>query len=175
MKIIYCYSSEPPTICVEAIKKFAPEAEFVDTSASIYSYNEAIASRWTGEDDLVVIEGDKEINADVIPSFKSCNHAWCTFGYDVFPPPYVRQVTMGLGCAKFSSQIQKIVLSEEFICADPSWISCQYCDGTGCWSYLDTRIYLAILNSRVTFGPHVHGSINHHHSYDAAWMAARGI
>ena len=65
MKIIFCYSKVPDSRAEAAIRKYAPDAEFVETPG-LFGYNEAIASRW-GQDDLIVIEGDKEITCGGYP------------------------------------------------------------------------------------------------------------
>lgn len=167
MNIIYCYASDPPEVCVEAIKKFVPQAEFVKTEG-LFGYGEAIASRWTGEADLIVIEGDKEIHAEVIPSFEKCPEPWCTFGCKSFPPPYRVTIDYGLSCAKFSADLQSQVDPSEFICEDVPWQPCRHCGNRGCWNQLDVRMGRAFENHGVDF-PHVHGHIKHHHVYDAAW------
>lgn len=168
MKIIFCYSGEPDLESFRAITKFAPQAELVDTSGSIYDYNEAIASRWTGESDLVVIEGDKEITAEVIPSFNDCDEPWCTFKYKNLPGHLRMVVTIGLGCAKFSAELQREVGISEFICPDVPWQPCRHCGNKGCWNQLDARMARAFGNHDIDF-PHVHGHVKHHHVYDDKW------
>ena len=105
MRVIFCYSSNPHPKALEAIAKFAPDAELVKTPG-LFGYNEAIASRW-GKDDLIVIEGDKEVTAEVIPSFASCDEPWCTYAYYNYPEPYQAYCSVGLGCAKFSVELQR--------------------------------------------------------------------
>jgi hypothetical protein len=174
MRIICCYNDEVHPLTRKAIEKFAPETEFVETPG-LFGYNEAIASRWTGESDLVVIEGDKEIHADVIPSFQVCDEPWCTFEYDNFPPPYQRSCQVGLGCAKFSADCQILLPTETFTGPDnPIGWKCTDCGGKGCWRYLDTRIALGILSRCIAFAPHVHGRIEHHHEYDPDWPKNEG-
>jgi hypothetical protein len=134
----------------------------------LFGYPETLASYWTGEDDLIVIEGDKEINADVIPSFNDCDEPWCTFKYKNLPPPYRKTVTIGLGCAKFSAETQKIVPVSEFVCADVPWQPCRLCKNAGCWQQLDARLAMALEKHGIDF-PHLHGNIKHHHTYDDAW------
>lgn len=175
MRVICCYSSEPHPKNVEAIEKYAPQTEFVETPG-LFGYNKAIALRWDGSSDLVVIEGDKEINADVIPSFASCDEPWCSFEYFNYPEPWSRTVQIGLGCAKFSAACQMQVPIDAFLCPDPpvAW-PCPDCDGAGCWRYLDTRIAIAILSRCISFYPHVHGRVNHHHTYQPDWAKQRGL
>jgi hypothetical protein len=154
-----------------ALDLYAPNCEYVDTSATIWDYGKAIASRWTGEDDLVVIEDDKEITAEVLPSFANCGHLWCSYSYLVYPPPYQLMVEIGLGCTRYSAQIQRIVDISEFLCADDTNLPvCKYCAGKGCWNHLDVRIAKAIRNHQdpKTSGiidVHCHGEVLHHHNY----------
>jgi hypothetical protein len=171
MRIIFCYSSSPELRSAAAIRRYAPKAEWVKTEG-LFGYGEAIASRWTGESDLVVIEGDKEINADVIPSFEDCNEPWCTYGCKTFPPPFRVQIDYGLSCAKFSADLQKQVDPSEFICEDVPWQPCRYCGNKGCWNQLDVRMGRAFESHDVDY-PHVHGHIKHHHVYDDTWYRER--
>lgn len=173
MNVIFCYASEPHPIALEAVAKFAPDAELVETPG-LFGYNEAIASRW-GVGDLVVIEGDKEISSEVIPSFASCDEPWCTFSYYNYPEPYQANCTVGLGCAKFSVALQRQIPTSAFLGPDIPTMVCRDCDGAGCWRYLDTRIAFAILSRCITFSPHVHGEINHHHEYPDDWAKQRGL
>jgi hypothetical protein len=167
MKIICCYSGEPHPKAVEAIEKFAPETEFIETKG-LYGYGEVITAHWTGEEDLVNIEGDKEITAEVIPSFRDCDEPWCTFGAKTLPPPYRKLVYHGLSCAKFSARLQQIVKPEEFICEDVPWQPCRHCRNKGCWNQLDVRMVRAFEAHGVDF-PHTHGVLKHHHVYDLDW------
>lgn len=169
MRIICCYASAPHPKTEEAIKKFAPDTEFVKVEG-LFGYPEAIENRWTGESDLVVIESDKEITADVIPSFLACDEPWCTFKYKSFPQPYRREISTGLGCVKFSVEVQREVDTSEFICEDVPWQPCRLCEGKGCWRQLDARITMALENHCFDY-PHVHGHIRHHHVYDDAWRS----
>lgn len=175
MRIIFCYTGKPNPIAAKAVRQFAPEAEFVETKG-LFGYNRAIASRWTGKDDLIVIEGDKEITADTIPSFEICDEPWCTYECAVFPEPYTRITTIGLGCTKFSAACQDQISVDDFCRPDyPMRIECPDCFGVGCWRYLDTRIATAILSKCVAFSPHVHGRIAHHHEYPPDWAQQRGL
>lgn len=163
MKVICCYRNMESRAAA-ALEKYAPMVEMVDTSASIYTYNEVIASHWTGKYDLIVIEEDKEITADVIPAFSNCNHLWCAFEYDIYPEPYCRTVSTGLGCTRYSAEIQRVVGISEFLCDDlPCWGMCGQCKGKGCWRYLDSRMAHAIRGHGVDVS--VHGFIEHHHDY----------
>ena len=173
MKIIFCYNGIPDIRASTAILKYAPQTEFVETPG-LFGYNEAIASRW-GQDDLVIIEGDKEITSDTIPSFETCDEPWCSYGYYNYPEPYQVYCSTGLGCAKFSLDLQRKIPTTAFCRADISGMVCPDCNGAGCWRYLDTRIAFAIFASCISFSPHVHGEVIHHHTYAPDWAALRGL
>src|SRR5271166_392986 len=91
MRVVCCYCNIKPQTA-KALKLYAPECEYVDTSATIWDYGKAIASRWTGEDDLVIIEDDKEITAEVLPSFQSCGCLWCSYRYLIYPEGHQRLI-----------------------------------------------------------------------------------
>ena len=169
MRVICCYSSTIHPKTRSALEKYAPETEYVETKG-LFGYGEAIADRWTGESDLVIVEADKEITADTLPSFEACDKLWCTTRCKTLPPPHTRHTVNSLSCAKFSAEIQRIVKTSDFICRDPFWAPCRRCDSQGCWNQLDTRMAIA-MSPRANGLPHVHGWVEHHHNYDAAWLA----
>lgn len=175
MKIICCYRSMEERSAI-ALAKYAPETEMINTSSSIYDYPNAVAERWTGEEDLVVIEEDKEITAEVIPAFKGCNHLWCSFDYHIYPPEFRRYVKIGLGCARYSAEIQRMVDPSEFMDSrdDPGWGWCSQCKGAGCWMHLDARIARAIRSKKDEFDwpidVVVHGRVEHHHDYTGVYI-----
>ena len=163
MQVIYAYVTPEPH-SEFALRKHAPRAKRIDTSGSIYSYNEAIASYWTGKEDLVVIEQDKEITYKTLPSFAKCKQPWCTYSAFIYPPSMKIEVDFGLSCAKFSAELQRMVDPSEFLYMDSlAWPKCGLCHGKGCWKYLDARIALAMSNHNVKL--HCHGHIKHYHDY----------
>jgi hypothetical protein len=163
MQVLYCYV-EKEVHSLFALRKHAPRAKLIDTSGSIYDYNDTIASYWTGKEDLVVIEGDKEITHKVLPSFAKCKKPWCTYSAFAWPGPMKVDLDFGLSCAKFSAELQRLISPSEFLCADdPVWSKCTLCQGKGCWKYLDARIAKAIRIRGVDV--HCHGHIRHFHDY----------
>ena len=118
MRVICAYHSSVHPLTRVALDKYAPQTEYVQT-LGLFGYGEAIASHWTGESDLVVVEADKEINADTLPSFEACDKLWCTSRCKTFPAPHTRMTVNSLSCAKFSAEIQRIVKPSDFICKDP--------------------------------------------------------
>lgn len=171
MRVICTYqpsSIRPETL--EAIGKYAPQCEFKET-VGIFGYNEVMLKAW-GHDDLVVIEADKVITADVIPSFKECDLPWCVYSYWSFPPPYRREVYTGLGCTRYSLEFQKQFPPALWLFGDdPDWPFCEDCQGFGCWRNLDVRISQRAQRAGVKI--HKHGMVEHLHDYtDRSWMKA---
>jgi len=169
LRVICCYHNSVHPLARAALEKYAPQTEYVETKG-LFGYGEAVAERWTGESDLVVIEADKEINADTLPSFEACDKLWCTVRCMTLPEPYTRHTVNSLAAAKFSAEIQRTVKTEDFICPDPFWAPCRRCDSQGCWNQLDTRLAIAI-TPHANGLPCVHGWVNHHHDYDDKWWA----
>src|SRR5512146_1210006 len=167
MRVFCCYTGSIHPKAAEALKRFAPDCEYVET-LGLYGYHDAIASMWTGESDLVIIEGDKEITAECLPSFEACDRYWCTYQYDIFPPPYTRTAYNGLGCTKYSARVQQVVDPSEFY-PGANWEPCRLCGGHGCYRYIDSRINRALERHGHSVWPHIHGTILHHHDYNEKW------
>jgi len=175
MKIIFCYTDVPNPRAAEAIRKYAPTAEWIRT-VEHHTYAKELTSRWDSGEDLVVIEGDKEITAEVIPSFEACDEPWCVYEYWNFPEPYQQNTIYGLGCTKYSAEAQRQIPAEEIYRKHDGVLNrCPDCNNDGCWRYMDTRISFAILSRCISFAPHVHGRVNHHHVYDDEWKRQRGL
>jgi len=170
MRVICCYTGRIHPRAADALKRFAPDCEYVETRG-LYGYGEAIAERWTGESDLVIIEGDKVITEEVLPSFERCNRHWCTYQYDIFPPPCTRTAFNGLGCTKYSALVQQVITPEESVFAhDVNWEPCRQCDSRGCYRYIDSRINRALERHGHSQQPHIHGEIEHVHEYGDSWF-----
>lgn len=168
MQSMFCYTGSYNQQAAEAILQYSPETEFVET-IGLFGYNEAILKRW-GNDDLVVIEGDKVITAGVMPSFAKCPEPWCCYSYYNFPDPWRREVSTGLGCTKYSLEFQRTFHPRDFLFGDhPDWPPCRDCGGLGCWKNLDVRISRLALTNGVEY--HKHGMVDHLHEYkDNSWM-----
>ncbi len=171
MNIIFCYGNRPQSEVEQAVRDFAPDAEFCKTEG-LYGYCDVIESHWNKGEDLVVIEGDKIITYDVIPSFNSCDKLWCSYSYPLGCYHYqeglqehVLEAFTGLGCIKYSARLQQAVPVEDFLHDDHGlWPPCPFCDGVGCWNYLDLRIAREVevhFEDRV----HIHGRLEHRHEY----------
>ena len=105
-----------------ALAAFAPGAELVDVSGDEYGYWHQIRARWTGEQDLVLVEQDVEITADVLPAFAACPSPWCTFSYEL-RPGWVPS-TDACGCARYRAQLQRDVPAEVI---EAGWGACGVC------------------------------------------------
>jgi hypothetical protein len=126
MKIL-CLFNEVHPLTRAAIEKYAPQTEYVDTSGSETAYWEAVRTNWNGTEDLMLIEHDVEIHAQVVPQFEACENLWCHFPY-----PYRGGLTnMATGCTRYRAEMQRIV-SPEDILAEKS-----YRGVPGHWEYLD--------------------------------------
>ncbi len=166
MRVIYCYTTKPENRSAESITKYAPLAEWHSTP-NIFDYPNIVASFWTGKEDLVLLEGDTEITAEVLPSFENCSNYWCSYSYMVNPPPNEYKWSAGTGCTLYSANAQQIVSVDEIWGDDPAWNHCPYCDGSGCWNYIDSRIARALRSHGINV--HVHGMVKHHHDYSGLY------
>lgn len=163
--LVCCFYSSLRDETAEAIAQFAPETEFVYTEG-LYGYPEELAARWDTGEVLVTIEGDKIITADVLPSFEKCDRDWCNFSSPIFPPPFSVECSTGLGCTKFSVNLQSQISISELLRADRSPIECRECPNyRGCWKHLDNRINVAIAMLDQGIEVHDHGHIEHLHDY----------
>jgi hypothetical protein len=158
VKVCYFYTAVHPA-AAEALGKFAPGAEMVWTGDGPYHYWQEIAARWTGEQDLVLIEHDNEIHAGVIESFAACPEPWCVYSYPIFRTSV--DLTIGLGCTKISAAAQRMVTADELA---EGFALCTVCEGQGCWWHLDSRI-AEMLKYKCGLAQHVHGTVRHHHDY----------
>lgn len=171
MRVICTYTGSVRDVkpeVAEAIAKYAPMCEYKET-VGIFGYNEVMLKEW-GKDDLVVIEADKVITEDVIPSFEACDELWCCYSYFNFPEPWRREVFKGLGCTKYSLEFQQSFPPKLWLFGDwPDWPPCPDCKGFGCWRNLDVRIATRAMANGV--GYHCHGRVEHLHEYkDNGWM-----
>ena len=157
-----------------AIAAHAPQTEFVDTSADDYAYWRLLRQHWGGEDDLVVIEQDIEITAEVLPSFAACSENWCTYQYKQIYKSSVGMLSENLGCTRFSAQLMHDV---------PFPRASQ-------WQFLDLAIssdikMVTFSKTGMVFYPgmkgasgfmaaHVHGEVKHFHDERQLWHQRTG-
>ena len=110
------------------------------------------AERW-GKDDLVIVEQDVILHADVLPQFEACPEPWC-----LFPGRHHARggdfMDTGLLCNRFRREFMKAV-PVEAVEAVPG--SCHRCDGgrdPRCYAHLDGRTREA--GEAAGFKIHVH-------------------
>lgn len=173
MITLYCFVSPHPK-AKAAVEAYAPEAVFTDTSADRWEYWRILSSYWTGEHDLMTIEQDNEITAEVVPSFEACPEPWCSYQYrgaGVFQAPVM---TESLGCTRFRKELQQAVPIEEIggstltqwpghkVASDPVRVP---------WDRIDMRIKEHLRANG--FKVHVHGEVRHFHAYPDHAVNAR--
>lgn len=168
MRVLVSHTGSVQADCALALRRYAHgrpgiRVEYEDCSGPVTAYGEAIAARWAGDHDLVLVEHDNEITAGVLPSFAACPEPWCVYGYEVFAPPWTWRCETGLGCTKFSAGLRRQFDFPALVMRGP-------CAECGCmhnsWGVLDYRTAL-LLGTRFQLSPHVHGTIRHFHPYQA--------
>jgi hypothetical protein len=75
MQVLACYTGMDVRTQL-ALAGHAPAADIVCTGDAGTEYWRQISSRRNGRDDLVIIEQDVQITADVLPSFAACPEPW---------------------------------------------------------------------------------------------------
>jgi len=178
VRVLCCYSGLYDATR-EALERYAPDAEFVDTSGDDYAYWRALMGRWTGEDDLLIVEHDIEIHETVIPQMEACPEPWCTFPYRLWRPD--AWCYNALGCTKFSAALQREVSPEEISEAQAMWMvprktpfgteyasevqaavgaicQCGVKGHPACWRHMDYKIGVTLEGGtgRTPMGAHVH-------------------
>ena len=151
MRVLACYATMDPRTKL-ALETYAPHAEIVYVGGGDEDYYEALKERWTGVEDLVNIEQDNEITAEVIPSLENCNRPWCTYAYP--GPSGFGLLTSSLGCTKWSAALQRRF---------SFWELFPY---SRYWEFLDMQM-ASTIQSQANLLPHVHGKIRHFHDYEA--------
>jgi hypothetical protein len=163
LKIVVFYANLHPAT-EWSVNEYAPGAIFEDTSEDKYAYWRAIKKYWTGEEDLVVIEQDIEINADVIPSFIKCYEPWCVYSYEMGAPHC--WLNESFGCTKFSAKLQRAVPTSEIHDGDHVWAGLDIVLSQTLKKHADIFAkYAKRAGARCT--SHEHGHLMHHHRYKA--------
>lgn len=157
-RVLFC-TVDPHPEAVRALEAYVPQAEVIDVTGDNYAYWREIRERWTGEQDLIIIEQDIEVREDTIPVMEECKQDWCCYAYPIFRTKV--RLRVGLGCIKISAAAQRKISPEAI---EEGFETCAQCRGKGCWWHLDGRI--AHMLKRFGFFPHVHGDITHHHDYE---------
>lgn len=153
MRICYFYAQDFP----EARAALPHYTEIIYTGNNDYAYWRAFSERWTGEDDLLVIEQDIVLNERVIPEFEICSRTWyrnwCVFPYKNFSAalswdgktidhPGSGYLTHNLGCTLFSANLQRFVSIQDMLDNSPYTDSCGKCTKTlRCWCHIDFPVH----------------------------------
>lgn len=160
---VLCCTVSPHEAAMAALEQYAPQAELLDVIGDNYAYWNAIADRWTGERDLIIVEQDIEIGPDTITTMEQCAQDWCCYAYPIFRTKV--RLRVGLGCIKISAAAQRKISVGKIA---EGFETCAACRGKGCWWHLDGRI--AAMLKRAGFFPHVHGDVIHHHDYETGMV-----
>jgi hypothetical protein len=151
----YPFESDLDPRVKAALEKYAPqvglEVEWVDTKPSRQIYADEMEKRWNGTEDLIIVEQDKEIFMDTLPSLLGCREPWCGYTFWQNPEPHTNLVIGGFGVTKFSAQVQTWFPVSAFRGKDQVGI--------------DRRFYDYLIKNH-RFGIHLHGSVVHHHVYE---------
>lgn len=145
-----------------SLNKFAPlaglEVEWVHTPDPGMKYADELEKRWQGEEDLIVVEHDKEIYSDTIQSLLACNDLWCGYTCWTYPEPHTALAIGGFGVTKFSAEVQRLVPVSIFAGDQQQGI--------------DRRFYDHLKENYGTV-MHLHGHVVHHHVYTPRPEAVR--
>ena len=122
------------------------------------AYWALLAYEWRQPGDLLIVEQDVGIHADVIPSLTLCREPWCGYPY-----PIGEQLLVCLGCTRFTAELKA---------AEPDLLEAVGKDDSAGmparhWKYLDVKI-LDHLRVR-GYQQHRHDPpVRHYHRYPAA-------
>lgn len=155
LRVLCCYTDLRPGTRA-ALAVHAPAAELVDVSGDPFAYSAQLTSRWDGTAALVVVEHDIVIHDAVMPAFAACPEPWCLYPYWLRPGgPWLAH---GLGCARFTAAVQRLVPAAELLA--PRSAGCEVCAWAGspvrpgCWRHVDACVAWALDAAGVR--PHVH-------------------
>lgn len=156
MRLACFYTNLDPRVS-EALRKYAPlDIEWVETPGSL-AYARELEKRWTGEDDLILVEQDKEIFPGTLPDIMACGELWCTCTYWLFPVPHTTLCLGGFGVTKFSAAVQRLVKVPDFAGEQQQGI--------------DRRFNDLLLSQGI--GACLHNTVLHHHVYEPRPQAVR--
>jgi hypothetical protein len=124
--------------------------------ADATAYHSLLASVWREPGELVVVEHDVGISAEVLPGFAACPEPWCGNPYRIG-----RQLLTALGCARFTAALKA---------AEPDLLDVAgEIDGDGYpardWRRLDSRVAGEL--RRRGYRQHWHEPVlNHYRKYE---------
>lgn len=166
MRVCYFYAKrfEP------AIASLPQNAELIYTGENPWQYWWSLASVWGSGEDLVTVEQDNIITEDILAEYAECDKSWCVNRYPSGPRPGDWLIEKGLGCAKFSAELQELVTVDDIL-AVSCWLRmiCNYYPRSGgitctpsqlCWIHIDCPVAKAI--SERGIDRHTHEAIVDH-------------
>lgn len=155
MTRLACFYTNLDSRTKAALEKYAPAAgldvEWAETPGPGMAYAGELEKRWTGEEDLILVEQDKEIFPSTLQEIASCAHPWCTCTCWVFPEPHTKLAIGAFGVTKFSAEIQRAVKVSEF--------------AGDCQMGIDARFGI-LLREKHGIGACLHSLVLHHHVYE---------
>lgn len=159
MTRLACFYTDLDPRAKTALEAYAPASglsvEWVETPGD-QAYAKLLDERWTGEEDLILVEQDKEIYPGTLPNLMYCDQLWCACVYWIHPVPHTNLALGGFGATRFSAELQRQVAVSDFA-------------GDG-WLGIDRRL-LEFLKERGV-APCLHAPVLHHHVYEPRPEAA---
>lgn len=135
-----------------SIAEHAPHAELTQLAETDgLAYWRLLDTIWRDGRDVVIIEHDNALRADVLPSFDACPRLWCTFPYQGEHALIPRGA---LGCVRFRGMLMT---------RDPDlWMRFDRRH----WQRLDSELSTRLMHPPFTIEPCVHTPpILHYHVY----------
>ena len=160
MRIIFAYrAGYAHPFALDAIKRYAPQAELKDVGENPHSYHRLLYETWDQGEGFLLIEHDVEIGPDTIPSFEQCQGDWCIAraGAPGNRPDNPLYMERSLCCTRFSSKL--IAEHPDLILSLPSQD----------WRRLDCEIH-----PRLSGACMEHPVVRHHHFYSGHGCACGG-
>jgi hypothetical protein len=158
VRILNCYTNGKQSLkpqTYRALTKYCPigQLEMINVGGHDHNYWREVSTRWKGEEDLVIIEQDNVLTAEVLPSFAGCEEPWCCYQYVADGPMLDGNVFTchSIGCSRFSAALQRAIPIEVIS------------DVPLKWDVID-QVLGRILRGN-GFHPHVHGEVEHLHNY----------
>src|SRR5215469_4494699 len=99
--IVLCHHASLRPKTQAALERYTANHVLVmeESAGDDRSYFRTIAKYWNTGPDLLIVEHDIEIHADVIPQLETCGGDWCTFPYRLWKPDV--WIHNALGCTRF--------------------------------------------------------------------------
>ncbi len=158
MTRLACFYKDLDPRTRESLLRYAPAGLDVDwvecPDAAMRRYEEELGKRWTGEDDLLLIEQDKEVFPRMLEHLIGCPQLWCGYTYWMLPEPDTCLALSGFGVTRFSADLQRLVPIEAITGPQRTVnIDCEL--QAYALEHLGTKM-------------HIHGHTVHHHVYEPA-------